>query len=140
MTNTKITAESFLDSKELREEAMSRIEVLDKVKQLVLIPELECMTVKQVADYYEVEVETVQWQYKNNKDELDKDGVNVRKVSDFKSLSCSLTTNLKMASRRGLLELTLPEGTIVTIPNCGVKCFPKRAILRMGMLLRDSTM
>lgn len=138
MTNAKITAESFLDNKELREQTMERVEVLNKVKQLFLIPELECMTVKQVADYFEVELETIQWQYKNNKDEFDEDGVSVKKLADFKSLGCSLTTSLKMATGRGFLELTFSDGTVVVVPNGGIKCFPKRAVLRMGMLLRDS--
>lgn len=138
MTNTKITAESFLDSKELREQTMARVEVLDKVKQLFLIPELECMTVKQLADYFEVEFETIKWQYKNNRDEFDEDGVHTKKPYDMKSLSGSQTPTLKMAQRRGFLEITLDDNTVVAIPNCGVKCFPKRAILRMGMLLRDS--
>lgn len=138
MTNTKITAESFLDNKELREEAMSRVEVLEKVKKLFLVPKLECMTVKQVADYYEVEFETVKWQYKNNRDEFDEDGVHTKKPSDIRSLSGSQTPTLKTAQRRGFLEITLSDDTIIAIPNCGVKCFPKRAVLRMGMLLRDS--
>ena len=43
-----------------------------------------------------------------------------------------------MTQRRGFLEIALPNNTTVAIPNCGIKCFPKRAILRMGMLLRDS--
>lgn len=132
----QITVESFLDSKELREQVMDQIEVLDKVKALFLIPELECMTVKQVADYFEVGIETIQWQYKNNKNEFDEDGVCVKSPSKF--TGCSLTTTRKMAQKRTFLEITLDNGMIVTIPNSGIKCFPRRAILRMGMLLRDS--
>lgn len=138
MTNARITADTFLNSKELREEAKARVEVLDKVKSLFLIPELECMTVKQVADYFEVDFETVKWQYKNNRDEFDEDGVHTKKPFDMRSLSGSQTPTLKMAQRRGFLEITLSDNTTVAIPNCGIKCFPKRAVLRMGMLLRDS--
>lgn len=138
MINTKITAESFIDSKELREQVMERIEVLEKVKQLFLIPELECMTVKQVADYFEVPFKTIGSQYNYNKDEFDSDGVHLKRLDEFKSLVALNSSNLKMLQHRGFLELTLPDGTIVAINNKGVKCFPKRAILRMGMLLRDS--
>lgn len=136
MTNTKITTKNFLDNKELREQTIARVEVLDKVKQLFLIPEFECMTIKQVADYFETELETIQWQYKNNKDEFDEDGVTIKSPSKF--TSCSQTTTRKMVQKRTFLEITLDNDTIIAIPNCGVKCFPKRAILRMGMLLRDS--
>ncbi|MCM1276980.1 MAG: hypothetical protein NC299_16720 [Lachnospiraceae bacterium] len=137
-TTAAITDESILDSKELRDKMSDRIEVLDKVKQLLLIPEMECMTVQQVADYYEVPYETIKSQYKYNKDEFDNDGVHFKQLSDFKSLVGLNSTDLKMAQRRGFLELTFPDGTIVAINNKGVKCFPKRAVLRMGMLLRDS--
>ncbi len=56
---TTITVESILDNKELRDEMANRIEVLDKVKQLFLIPELECMTIRQVADYFEAPYTTI---------------------------------------------------------------------------------
>lgn len=138
MTNTKITAESFLDSKELREQNMERVEVLDKVKNLFLLPELECMTTKQVSDYYEVDIDTVKKQYQRNQDEFDSDGTHFKKLSDFKSLEGTKCPHLKTAQRRGFLEITFPDNTIVAINNKGVKCFPKRAVLRMGMLLRDS--
>lgn len=46
MQTKAITADSFLDNKELREEATAMVEVLDKVKQLFLLPELDCMTAK----------------------------------------------------------------------------------------------
>lgn len=138
MTNTKITAESFLDNKELREEAKARIEVLDKVKQLFLIPKLECMTVTQVAEYFEVPSKTITSQYNYNKDEFDGDGVHLKSLNDFRSLSDLNSITLKTVQRRGFLEIVLSDNTTVTIPNCGIKCFPKRAILRMGMLLRDS--
>lgn len=134
MTNTKITAESFLDNKELREQTMARVEVLDKVKQLFLIPEFKCMTVKQVADYFAVDAETIQKQYQRNKDEFDNDGVILKPASAFGSLGWTKCPS----QNRGSITYLISENTYLTINNCGVKCFPKRAILRMGMLLRDS--
>lgn len=138
MTNTKITAETFLDNKELREQTMERVEVLDKVKQLFLIPELECMTVKQVADYFEVPLSTVNDQFQHNRDEFESDGTDFKPLSSFKNLTYGKTVSQKLSNKRGSLTLAFIDGTEITIPNCGVKCFPKRAVLRMGMLLRDS--
>ena len=135
---TKITAESFLDNKKLREEAMSRVEVLDKVKQLVLIPELECMTVKQVADYYEVDTDTIKKQYQRNQNEFDSDGAHTKSLSDFKNLNGTKCPIKNMAQLNGKLVITFKDETELVVPNRGVKCFPKRAVLRMGMLLRDS--
>lgn len=133
-----ITAESFFDDKEFREEAIARIEVLDKVKQLVLIPELECMTIKQLADYYEVDVDTIKRQYQRNQDEFDSDGACTKSLSDFKILNRTSCSVKNFTQLNGRMVITFNNGTELIIPNRGIKCFPKRAILRMGMLLRDS--
>lgn len=138
MTNTKITAESFLDSKELREQAMERVEVLDKVKQLFLLPELECMITSQVAKYFEVDESVIRQQYVRNKDEFDSDGTCTKSSTYFKNLCVTSCHTQKMAQQRGFIEMDLGNGTKIIIPNGKVKCYPKRAVLRMGMLLRDS--
>jgi hypothetical protein len=49
---TNVNTESFIEKKNLRDECIDRIEVLQKVKALMLIPQLECMTLKQVAEFY----------------------------------------------------------------------------------------
>lgn len=43
-----------------------------------------------------------------------------------------------MSQQNGKMIITLNDNTLLEIPNHGVKCYPKRAVLRMGMLLRDS--
>lgn len=138
MTNTKITAESFLDSKELREQAMERAEVLDKVKQLFLIPELECMTGTQVADYFEVEFNTIQQQYQRNKSEFDEDGTVVKSIADFKKPKLTGCQFRQSGDKNGVTILCFENGTEIKMSNRGIRCYPKRAVLRMGMLLRDS--
>ena len=138
MTKMEITADSFLENKELREEAKARVEVLDKVKQLFLIPELECMTGRQVADYFEVDPETIKKQYQRNRDEFDSDGAHTKSLSAFKNLGGTRCPFKNMAQQNGKMIITLDDDTRLEIPNHGVKCYPKRAVLRMGMLLRDS--
>ena len=61
-------------SVQLRNEYITITEVLDKVKKLFLIPELEVMTVKQVAEFYEVDVDVIKKCYQRNKTEIDNDG------------------------------------------------------------------
>lgn len=69
--------------KELRNQYIGRVEVLEKVKELFLIPELEVMTVKQVAEFYEVDPHKITVCYQRNKVEVDEDGVMHYSVSDF---------------------------------------------------------
>lgn len=138
MTNTTVNTEAFVDSRKMREEYVGRVEVLDKVKQLFLIPEMECMTSKQVADYYEVGLDTIKSVFRRSEDEFIEDGVLMKPVSEVKSLIGAKCTNLKTAQQRGNFIIYLADDYSVSIPNVGVRVYPKRAVLRMGMLLRDS--
>lgn len=134
----KISEETMISNKELQEQYISRVDVLDKVKGLFLIPSMECMTPKQVADYYEVPVDTIRTTYKMNRKELVSDGAVTHPIKDIKSLIGCESTYQNITNCRGGIEIKIDENTKVFIPNTGVILFPKRAILRVGMLLRDS--
>lgn len=107
----------ILESLKTREELIGRIEVLDKVKELILLPNTEFATTEQVADYFEVPETTIKEQLQNNKDEFDKDGYNVLVKEELKVIK--ITCGIKSRAK-------------------SLAIFPKRAILRMAMLLRDS--
>lgn len=128
----------LVNDKQLREQYISKVDILDKVKSLLLLPHLECMTTQQVAEYYEVPIETVRSQYKENRDEFMSDGAIKNSVKDVGILIGGLSTNLKTTNYRGRMEVDLDDKTKLVIPNVGIILYPKRAILRMGMLLRDS--
>lgn len=140
--NVKTFTESefhFIEDNQLREKYINRTEVLDKVKELFLIPHMELMTMRQVAEYYAVDVHTIQVCYDRNKNEINPDGVVVKTPRDFKEIlkdtSCAFK-NLKQEN--GKLIIYIDDNTQLIIPNRGIRCFSKRAVLRFGMLLRDS--
>lgn len=108
----------LLENKEMREKVAERVEVLDRVKKLILLPNTEYATTEMVADYYGVAETTIKDQLQTNKDEFDSDGYSVLVKDELKRIKD--ISGLK--SRASSLAL-----------------FPKRAILRMGMLLRDSS-
>ncbi|KEF37226.1 hypothetical protein M670_03472 [Schinkia azotoformans MEV2011] len=131
--NTTYTAEIIEDAK-LREELVERIEVLDKVKKLLLLPNTEYATVSQVAEFYEVPVETIYSLTKEHKQELELDGFKIFKRKDV----CYFDNQSdKIESKRGytLVEFGDVE---VKIGGSGISLYPKRATLRVAMLLRDS--
>lgn len=107
----------LVEEEGLREKVISRTEVLDKVGELILLPNTEYATTEQVADYYEVDEALIRQVLVRNNGELISDGVKVltgKGLSDIKSLS-----GIKSRARQ-------------------MSVFPKRAVLRVGMLLRDS--
>lgn len=108
----------LLENKQMREECMERIEVLEKVKKLILLQNTEFATTEMVANYYEVGIEAIQSLIKDNREELISNGFRLCKRSEILNVL------------KGQLE--------ITIPNRGMNLFTKRAILNVGMLLRDS--
>ncbi|MDA1593074.1 MULTISPECIES: phage antirepressor KilAC domain-containing protein [unclassified Bacillus cereus group] len=116
----EITKEIIIETKEEREALIERVDVLQKVKGLLLLPGLEMATTKQVADFYEVKLTTINNMILMHREELEADGVVFKKYLELeKEVNSQNFRELKIARR-------------------GVNVFPKRAILRVGMLLRDS--
>ena len=131
--------DSMVDSKEIRQKYIDRVEILDKVKKLFLIPSLEMVTIHQVADFYEVDVSVINKCLLRNSDEIYADGVALKKPRDFgkmrKGTKCLFPEVGKTANST---TYQIGDNITVVIPNRGIRCFSKRAVLRIGMLLRDS--
>lgn len=123
----------FIVDEALRNEMVGHYEVLEKVKDLLLIPEFESMTLKQVAEYYEVEPHAIEMICSRNSDELESDGVCRKKVKDFLN-----SQHVRAEKSSYTTTFLYDNGMIVSMSNGGLKIFPRRAILRIGMLLRDS--
>ena len=121
----------LLTNGNLREELIEHYEVLEKVKELLLIPGTEFATTQQVADFYEVDNEAVQKVMQRNSDELLFDGMITLTGKETKEKLGS--DNMSTQNFRGYFEL---NG--VKMNNRANTLFPRRAILRVGMLLRDS--
>lgn len=121
----------LLENKAFREKLVAKVEVLDKVKKLLLIPGTELATIKQVSDFYEVEEATIKMVVARNREELQEDGLNSMSGKDTKEILES--NNLLPSNFRGGFEV---NG--MRFSNRGNTLIPRRAILRIGMLLRDS--
>ncbi|MER5431051.1 restriction endonuclease [Streptomyces sp. NPDC002588] len=107
----------LLESKSLRERVRDRTEVLDRVKALSLLPDGVHVTTAMVAAYFNVTVDAIRHLVQDHRTELENSGYHVlagSRLSDFKSLS-------GVATRTRSLAL-----------------FPRRAVLNVAMLLRDS--
>lgn len=124
-------AVEIIDSKELREELAGRIDVLEKVKQLLLIPETDYATTSLVAEYYQVSNESIRQIIVRNHDELVEDGIMTMKGKDV--LLNLVSDKMSHTKHKGYFDVSG-----VKIPYGTNTLFPRRAILRVGMLLRDS--
>lgn len=108
-------------AREDRDQLATRTGVLDKVGVLATLPDDMHANADQVATFYGTTREVIRQTVLRNKDEFDADGYRVltrAEVSD----ELSLTPD----------ELGMPR----TAPSMSL--FPRQAVLRVGMLLRDS--
>ena len=124
----------LLQRKEAREDCVSRVEVLDKVGELLLLPNTEYATTEQVANYYEVGIETIQSLIKDNREELTKNGFAKFKKDEI------LLNILKgqVVEKQRTCCIVDVNGVRVRVNNSGMNLFSKRAILRVGMWLTES--
>lgn len=126
----------LLKRKEAREDCIARVEVLDKVGELLLLPNTEYATTEQVANYYEVGIEAINSLVKDHREELQGNGFRVFKNSDIKVFDLKFFKDFK--KNRSVITYIMNDGEELKVGNKGVSLFPKRAILNVGMLLRDS--
>jgi len=112
-----IKSDALLESKTLRESVINRTEVLDKVKKLTMLPDDLHVSIDMAAAYYEVGKEAINSLIKDNREELESDGLKVLRGSELMSFK-----------DMGVIGKNTSAFTII----------PRRALLRIGMLLRDS--
>ena len=120
------------------QEVKAQLAALEKVKHLFLLPEYDCMTLTQMAEYFEVSPDCIKRLYQRRQAEFDDDGVCIRYPTDFKIFNGTKTPIRNMRQEKGKLIFDIDENTKIVIPNRGIRCFPKRAIVRVGMMLTGS--
>ncbi|WP_413862027.1 hypothetical protein [Methanobrevibacter sp. UBA417] len=104
---------------------------MDRVGELLLLPNTEYATTEQIANYYGVDMSVIRMQISSNREEIMSDGVKNLSGKDTKKFLVS--KNILLTNYRGYFETNGQR-----FSNRNNLLFPKRAILRIGMLLRDS--
>ncbi|CZR92263.1 TPA: hypothetical protein KPE78_001063 [Clostridioides difficile] len=118
-----MNGEKLIENKELRDRNIDRVDVLEHVKEILTLANTDFSTVELVSEYYEVDRDTIKKLIQRNRIELELDGLKLYKYNDI----AEVLENTKKG-----LDVTFK------IPPRGLILIPKRAILRIGMLLRDS--
>lgn len=127
--------ENIIADRSMRDRCIGHYEVLEKVKELLLLPGTELMCIEQIAGYYEVSIDHIKSLYSLNRNEIDNDGTKMLS-RDFYNGSVINPTSVE--PKQTSVTYTFDDGQIVTINNRGLKAFSKRAVLRIGMILQQS--
>ena len=143
--NTNVNVEEIIKDVKAIDRMADRVEVLGIVKEIFLIPRMETFTIKQIAEWYKVEPKTIRRIYQSCREEFERDGTRLVPLSEVNSVftgesanGTQMSTLPKINKSRYGVEIQLDNETWIKIPNTGVVMFPKRSVLRMGMLLQHS--
>lgn len=121
MLNKTNKALEIISDNKMRDRMATRVDVLEKIKGLTLLPDDVHISVVAAAEYYEVEYDTMQRVVQRHREELSEDGIRVLRGQELASYKEFLAErNVTLSARSNLTLLT------------------RRALLRIGMLLRNS--
>ncbi|PED62553.1 hypothetical protein CN681_18630 [Bacillus toyonensis] len=128
----------IIDARTQRDELIDRIDILERVKVLVLLPNIEMVTARQIADFYETDLKTIQKIYSRHREEIQSDGYVTMIGRDLvKGLEVDTVSTSNVTVKRGHTELEV-NGETMKISNSTVGLYSARAVLRFGMLLHNS--
>lgn len=129
------TNESFLESRSLRDNCIERLDILNRVKALFLIPEVNLMSTGMVAKFFDVPADTIRWEYMQNKEEVDSDGV---KSMSSKELKVVLDNQTLLPNGHSGVIVSATDGTKYNLPHTKTTYYTPRSVMRLAMFLRDS--
>lgn len=130
MMNNQNNAMEIIENRDMRDRMAGRVDVLDKVKALTLLPDDLYVTTKMAAEYYEVNHDVLRNLLNYHRDEFEADGVKLLTGKDVMEYKARIYAMNLSNENHSLKE--------VKAIRSHVKLIPRRALLRIGMLLRDS--
>lgn len=145
MNNIEVIENGIIDLNERKLQINeNNIRVLESVKEILTLGDTELMTVKMVANYFDVGLRAITSLVNDNRKELEGNGLKKYTRNEFKELALKfLEGNSKLSYEIGRGKDTLimsiePHKETLNITNTGVNIFTKRTLLNIAMLLRDS--
>ncbi|MEV0887057.1 hypothetical protein AB0J03_24910 [Streptomyces microflavus] len=121
------TEVALLESRALRVEQMGRVDILDKVKSLVMLPDGIHVRTEDVARYFEVSTEVVRKVIQRHREEVTENGLKLLRGSELQVFHRDM-----LSLWRGGKEESYPQAaTQLTL-------YTRRTVLNVAMLLRDS--
>ncbi|MEV7848873.1 MULTISPECIES: hypothetical protein [Streptomyces] len=121
------TEVALLESRALRVEQMGRVDILDKVKSLVMLPDGIHVRTEDVARYFEVSTEAVKKVTQRHREEVTENGLKLLRGSELHVF------------HRDMLSLWEGgEGKSYPQAATQLTLYTRRTVLNVAMLLRDS--
>ena len=123
-------------TREERAALLDRIDVLNKVKALMLLPGLCMVTMKQAAAYFEVSLDCVQKCYSRNRAELKANGAVM--LTPTQLLEQLNGQDVQLVGSATSQMVCINDEHYFEMANRGCRFFTPRAMLNLAMLLTES--
>ncbi|MEK8144108.1 hypothetical protein NKH18_26295 [Streptomyces sp. M10(2022)] len=121
------TEVALLESRTLRVEQMGRVDALDKVKRLVMLPDGIHIRTEDVARYFEVSTEVIKKVTQRHRAEVEENGLRLLRGAELRTFHRDM-----MSLWEGGAGGSYPQApTQLTL-------YTRRTVLNVAMLLRDS--
>ncbi|MGG1650466.1 hypothetical protein ABHN03_16920 [Paenibacillus sp. NRS-1775] len=118
----KLQEESFIEDKNVRNQYIDKIEVLDRVKRVSYLPDNKYLTLRMASEYFEVNIHLIRKVVQRNRQEFNHDGLISLVGSEFDEYKQSLGQKV--------LELKSISSSLLLNKKC---------LLRLGMVLQNSS-
>jgi hypothetical protein len=118
---------ALLESRTMRTEHLGRIDALDKIKALVMLPDGIHIRTEDVARYFEVSTDVIRQLTARHRAELADNGMRVLRGSDLRSFHSDMVSLWGAGGAKSYPQ----AATHLTLHT-------RRAVLNIAMLLRDS--
>jgi hypothetical protein len=112
------------ESRTLRDAHAERVDVLDRVKAVHTLDATH-ITIEVAASYFGTEIDAIKWHVRNNRDELTSDGMKVLSGPELAIFRAEFARESD-----SLANISSKARSLILLP--------RRAVLRLAMLLRDS--
>ncbi|MEK5250748.1 phage antirepressor KilAC domain-containing protein [Bacillus sp. FSL R9-9530] len=123
--------EMLMSVQEERDKLKKEVHVLDQVGALLLLPDSHEVITSQAAEFYKVTNQTIYNLVHDHREEIESDGY---RVESTKKLVPFFKKGTKIERKKGFMLID----DSIKIPYGDVGVFSKSAILRLGMLLKES--
>ena len=125
-------AQAYTESKSLRDEAVqtANVDFLDKIKAVQYLTDDMCLSMEQIANYYETSNNTVKTIISRNRDEFESDGMVILKGQELKEFKKKYLQNDLVSNETESINIRTPSLTLLT----------KRSLLRIGLIMTNNAM
>lgn len=120
---------AYTESKTLRNEAIenSSIDFLDKIKAVQYLTNDMCMSVDQIASYYDTSNKTISTIISRNREEFELDGMVVLKGEELKDF-------------KDVVNRYSNENQLIGLRTANLTLLTKRSLLRVGLIMTNNAM